>query len=376
MAAYEQLRELYYSPESGLTGATAFVRKAKERGINLTVKQIKEWHQKQVLSQLFEKKKKPFLFHIFAYDFGYLISDLIDLQKFSRTNKNNKFILSIMDLKSRYAWLFPVKSKEPKELLPHIQKVIEEMKQHREELARLGLRPVPFPIAFITDSGTEYKGVVDRFLKENDIRHIAGNPADNTKRRTANVERLHRTILDKFRKIFELEHGTNWINHLPSVTRNYNNTFHRSIGARPADVLAGRAESKEKRRRGVPPSFEVGDRVRVELPLDTFEKRGRVLRYSREVYTVEQKIGNLYLLNNEVLYLPDQLKLAAQEQAPERNREMVQANQHARAVRKARQEIAVGHEGRINEEGNVELKERLQPRQAKRQPVPNRQRVE
>ena len=363
---YVRLSQLYYNPNTGISSVASLVRKAAENDIRLTAKQVKEWYEKQALAQLFEPKNKKFLFHIYAYDFGYLISDLIDVQKFAKSNKGYKFILVIMDLKSRFAWMFGLKNKMPTQILPHLESVVSYMEQQREELSRLNLRPITFPIVLITDSGSEYKGAVAKYLKNKGIRHVVGNPADNTKRRTANVERLNRTILNKMRRIFALTKSTNWIDYLADIVKNYNDSYHISIKAKPIDVIEGRAKTGETRRKNKPPVFEPGDRVRYELPLGEFDKRGRVLRYSEEVYTVEQKIGNLYLLNNQNFYLPDQLKKIAGNEMPIKvNEAIVQANKAARTNRRARKEVAVGHEAHVVD-GNVQLKERLQPAQAKR----------
>jgi hypothetical protein len=44
-------------------------------------------------------------------------ADLIDLQKYSVENDNIKYILLIIDIYSRFIWLFPLKNKEGKNVL-------------------------------------------------------------------------------------------------------------------------------------------------------------------------------------------------------------------------------------------------------------------
>ena len=43
-------------------------------------------------------------------------ADLIDLQKYSVENDNIKYILLIIDIYSRFIWLFPLKNKEGKKI--------------------------------------------------------------------------------------------------------------------------------------------------------------------------------------------------------------------------------------------------------------------
>ena len=37
--------------------------------------------------------------------------DLVDMQKLSRWNKGNKYLLTVIDVLSKYAWAVPIKSK-------------------------------------------------------------------------------------------------------------------------------------------------------------------------------------------------------------------------------------------------------------------------
>ena len=39
-------------------------------------------------------------------------SDLVDMSDFARDTKGNKFILSIIDVFSKYGWLIPLKNKK------------------------------------------------------------------------------------------------------------------------------------------------------------------------------------------------------------------------------------------------------------------------
>ena len=39
-------------------------------------------------------------------------ADLVDMQIFSKYNKNFKFLLTVIDLFSRYAWIVPLKNKK------------------------------------------------------------------------------------------------------------------------------------------------------------------------------------------------------------------------------------------------------------------------
>ena len=70
-------------------------------------------------------------------------SDLIDMQKFSGSNKNYNYILVFIDCFSKRLWLEPLKAKSGKETASALRNILDK---------------VPFPIqSLIIDEGLEYK---------------------------------------------------------------------------------------------------------------------------------------------------------------------------------------------------------------------------
>ena len=54
--------------------------------------------------------------------------DLVDMTKYSRANRRCKYIFTNIDVFSKYAWTFPIKSKAIKEIKPCFQKISKERK--------------------------------------------------------------------------------------------------------------------------------------------------------------------------------------------------------------------------------------------------------
>ena len=54
--------------------------------------------------------------------------DLVDMTKYSRMNKGYKYIFTNIDIFSKYAWSFPLKTKTIKEIKPCFQKIFKERK--------------------------------------------------------------------------------------------------------------------------------------------------------------------------------------------------------------------------------------------------------
>ena len=54
--------------------------------------------------------------------------DLVDMQKYSRMNKGFKYILSNIDVFSKYGYVFPIKSKKISDIKPCFQKIFKDRK--------------------------------------------------------------------------------------------------------------------------------------------------------------------------------------------------------------------------------------------------------
>ena len=81
--------------------------------------------------------------------------DLVDMQKFAEFNNGVKYILTVIDCFSRYAFAVPLKSKKPKEIIEAMTTVFKEY---------------GIPLKIFTDKGTEFLNKdVEAFLKELNI---------------------------------------------------------------------------------------------------------------------------------------------------------------------------------------------------------------
>ena len=55
--------------------------------------------------------------------------DLADMQLISKSNKVIKFLLSVIDIFSKYAWVFPLKDKKGETIVNAFQKVLDKPKR-------------------------------------------------------------------------------------------------------------------------------------------------------------------------------------------------------------------------------------------------------
>ena len=56
--------------------------------------------------------------------------DLVDMQKLSRWNKDDKYLLNVIDVLSKYAWAVPFKSKSSKEMIRGLEWIRRQASAH------------------------------------------------------------------------------------------------------------------------------------------------------------------------------------------------------------------------------------------------------
>ena len=91
------------------------------------------------------------------------------------------------------------------------------------------------------------------------------------------VERFNRTLKDRMYKYFTANNTKKWIDVLPKLVANYNNTVHRSIKMKP-NVVRKQDEIRIARLLYQPSKtksfkFEIGDLVRISKTKKSIPKR-------------------------------------------------------------------------------------------------------
>lgn len=204
-------------------------------------------------------------------------ADLIDMQKYAKINKGYKYILTIIDILSKFAWALPLKTKTGKEITQAFENVFKNGK---------------IPKNIHTDDGGEFfnthlKKLLDKF-NINLYSTYSGMKA-------AIVERFNRTLKERIYKTFSLQGNYKWINILSKLVDQYNSMKHRTIGMPPKDVTAKKAkyllttvfkhQVTEPRHK-----FNIGDHVRISKYKHIFSK-SYTPNWSTEIFRV-MKIQN------------------------------------------------------------------------------------
>ena len=204
-------------------------------------------------------------------------ADLVEMQPFAAENDGNRYMLTVIDLLTRYAWAVPLKSKSAKDVLNGLKILLEKMTFGRK------------PKLLQTDQGLEFENkLVREYLKN---KHGIEQFSVKSAHKAAMVERFNRTLKSKMWRAFTKQGNHKWLTLLPKLLTAYNNSIHRSIGRSPANVtrenetevwlyIYGKKNGPTKK-----PKFKLNDRVRISRHKATFEK-GYEPNWSEEEYII------------------------------------------------------------------------------------------
>ena len=172
--------------------------------------------------------------------------DLIDRSSLAKYNKNYKFIFTIIDNHTKYAWAIPLKDKSGKSTTTALKSLIEKTKRKPDKVW--------------SDRGKEFynKTFLD-FLKEQNIHTYS----TNSDLKAVFVKRFNRTLLDLIKEPMYIEGKACWLNHSNTAMEKYNNRVLTTTRMTPFEannqpIVPPTFVNKPKQ-----PKFQVGDYVRV-----------------------------------------------------------------------------------------------------------------
>lgn len=115
--------------------------------------------------------------------------------------------------------------------------------------------------------------------------------------KNAIVERFNRTLAGLLQKWRQATKGRTWYKVLPEIIENYNNTYHRTVKAKPVDIFSGDDTNKQTDIVITHPTFKVGDIVRYKEVKNILGK-GDYVKYSEDTYIVKEVKGKKFKLEN------------------------------------------------------------------------------
>ena len=126
-----------------------------------------------------------------------------------------------------------------------------------------------------------------------DVKELIELYSTENEEKSSVVERWIRTMKERMWKYFTDDNTNHYVDILPDLVEDYNNTRHSSIKMTPVEASKKKNELTVWRNlypnhleiRDIKPKFSVGDKVRISKKKKTFEK-GYTTRWTEEIFTI------------------------------------------------------------------------------------------
>ena len=205
-------------------------------------------------------------------------ADLVFMDKLSKWNKGFKYLLTVIDVFSKFAWVKSLKDKKGSSITAAFADIIKKYKRKPEYLW--------------VDKGSEfYNKTFKEWLLQNDIELYSTFNAG----KAVIIERFHKTLKSKMYKQFTIQNNTIWYNIIDKLVDEYNVTKHNSIQLTPVEAskkknqgtvyfnLYGDIEALKQK-----PKFKIGDKVRISKYKRKVFDKGYTPNWTEEVFTVDK----------------------------------------------------------------------------------------
>ena len=190
------------------------------------------------------------------------------MQAFSKDNNGIKYLLTVIDIFSKFVWIFPLKRKTGQEVAHAFSKILRERK----------------PCKVWVDKGKEFYN--------KDVQKLVAMYSTENEEKSCVIERFNRTIKENMFKYFSANNTRKYIDVLDILIEQYNNTIHSSTKMTPVEASREVNENKVWRNLypefgGVTltPKFSIGDNVRITKKKKIFDN-GYTQRWTEEEFTI------------------------------------------------------------------------------------------
>ena len=168
------------------------------------------------------------------------------MQLLRNYNKGIRFLLCVIDIFSKYAWVVPLKDKKGVSIVTAFQSILKQSNR--------------IPNKIWVDKGSEfYNASFKKCLQDNDIVIYS----THNEGKSVVAERFIRTLKSKIYKHMTSISKNVYIDKLDDIVDEYNNTYHNTIKKKPIDVKDNTYINTDKEINNKNPKFKVGDHVRI-----------------------------------------------------------------------------------------------------------------
>lgn len=303
------LESTYYNPSTGFVGENKLWAKVIKEDPTLTHKQVKDWLKQQSVVQEFKSARKLKSHHPIVdkitYPFSRCQIDLLEMGREPGQNYGKKFIFVAIDCYSRYVLTKNLVNKTTGDCVSGLKMLIDFAKSMNFKINQ---------IDFDRENGFMSREF-QQILQDN---NIVGNPSTiiTDKSSQAFVERMNLTIRQMYAKYKVAFHKYDWINVIPKLIKNYNNTVHSSTKLTPVESIYKFKEfpfesvsdhntqvqsqintavsNNNARRPSNKDILQIGDRVRLRKLKEIFDKSSDTTKFTNSIHTILSKSGIYY----------------------------------------------------------------------------------
>jgi len=274
----ENLKDLNLSEKLARAVIKPIIKTKHKLGLGLKKKNLQE--AKELHKPIIRKfKRRKVIVHKIDEIWS---ADLVDMQQFSRQNQGFKYLLTVIDIYSKFAWTVPLKTKTGKEMIESFSKLI----KHRK------------PNKLWTDAGKEFVNKeFKKFLTDNEIELYQ----TYNEGKAVVIERFNRTLKEKMWRYFTESKSNKYLDVLPQLLSAYNNTIHSTIKMTPVQGSKKENENKIKyitHHSTEKPKFKIGDRVRIYKYKKLFSK-GYETNWTKEIFVISE-INNTFPITYKI----------------------------------------------------------------------------
>ena len=211
----------YDGYETGLASMVykPFDKKTKGSGATLANKSIPQNEQlaEELHKPIIRKFKKREVYSAFKDNIW--AADLADMQVISKFNKGFRFLLCVINIYSKYAWVVPLKDKKGISIVNAFQSILNKCNRK--------------PNRIWVDKGSEfYNRSMKSWLERNDTEMYS----THNEGKSVVAVRFISTINNKIYKHMTSISKNVYIDKLDDIVNKYNNTKHRTTKMKPTDV--------------------------------------------------------------------------------------------------------------------------------------------
>jgi hypothetical protein len=219
------LREIYENPRTSTRNAELLARRA-----GTTIKSAKAFLATQMSAAVRTAWRRPSAeqFAPAGAPAGHWQADVMYLGDYKGVNDKRTAVVTLMNTTTRYAIVRPLLNAKAATVAAALEDVFE-TEHPKIEILRV-------------DGGPEWNATSKKFLEGRGVALEVGEP--NTHTWLSRTDRLHRTLRERLGEYFEREDTNRWIDVLPSIIANYNESPHRTLSellgrkASPASITA------------------------------------------------------------------------------------------------------------------------------------------